>query len=278
MQKLNQDYVINKILDLRQDNQLAEFESVMIGGSIGRNEEDEVSDIDLFLLCAENPASSVLESKVLWLADAIGEVKLFSGPILVPDFGHMYTVIYHQLFMCQFCLNDRTTLKPNPMNRFNATFLYDDTNYYTNYLEKNRNIQVDSEKVFLKALHRFWIRLMGVIKEGNRNNIWLGTRFLTEAREQLIIMKRIESNVYPPGINFHKASKSLEADFAEWAKLLLPTLNDYNYNSLTDGMVASGQIALDVLKSYLKDNPQLAIHFINSLSVFELVKLKIRTV
>lgn len=217
---------------------MPEIEAIVIGGSASFDQLDIHSDLDLFILIDSCWDISILQSRIKQLAALLGSYTLFHGPQLLEGFGYSFLALYEPLLVGQFLVNDKNTLRPNPMQAQHTPIIFDRTGYYTQYLNERKSMKIDEIKLFDSTFAFFWFRVMRVWKDIQRGHIWLAIRHLSDVRDQLFVLQRLIANIPPPGLNFLWPSKSAEKELDESINLAFQkTLCTYSADSATKALI-----------------------------------------
>ncbi len=244
-----------KCRELDQSGGFKEIETIVAGGSVGRREHDNLSDLDLFLLIRDCDSTEFLRTKMRDVAGFFGKVLLYRGPVFAEDFGYSFTVLYEGLFICQFNVNDRTTLNPNPMRGLSSLVLFDRTGYYTDFMRSCIGLEVDEKKVFITAFSFFWLRSICLWKDMKRGQLWLAISHLSDLRDQMFVLRRLTTKQTPPGLNYHIPSKALEKDLGQKdAAIFAQSLCTYSQQSIVDAFLFCIRWFLDEARRYIALN------------------------
>jgi hypothetical protein len=228
-------------------------EAMVVGGSLGRNEADCYSDLDLFVLVRDEDLRTVLTSTMRTLCDCLGTVLLFRGPVFVEGFGYSFTVLYEPSFISQFNVNTHSTLTPSPLWTPGSLVLFDRTGRYSNLL-RCLPVQVDAKLRFAESFTFFWLRALTASRYLKRGNLWATVSLLGDLRNQMMTVFRLARSVHPPGNNYRFAAKGLERQVGGGvAGVFGPTLCSYTSGSISAALLfsvnwfleASGQYAVE---------------------------------
>ncbi len=250
-----QAQVVQQLHQIFEDGQFPEIEAVMVGGSVGRGDDDTLSDLDIFLLANEPIIHDKLTNIIKSLASLLGNILLFRGPVYVANFGYSFTVLYDPILVCQFNVNDRNSLRPNPMNSQEGLFVIDRTGYYTDFLARNGQLLVNERQIFADSFTFFWLRALASWKESKRNNLWLAMRHVVEIRDQMIILERLRAKRLPPGLNFNIPSKSIEQDLhSNLDSILSKTICEHSPESVRKAIISCATWYLEESSRYAAQN------------------------
>jgi hypothetical protein len=214
-----------------------DIEAAVVGGSLGRGEEHEYSDIDFFLLISKNDMSLFLLQEMVEIASMLDEPLLFRGPVYVPEFGYSFTILYDNYPVVQVNVNNRGTLVRNAMVGERKVILFDRTGYYTDFIKSCEGLSLDKKKIFSQAFNFFWLRALSVVKDLQRGELWLAIRHMSDIRDQIVIVKRLVRNIPPTGLNFNIPTKSLESELENESSSLVLSQCGYSIGSISDSLM-----------------------------------------
>lgn len=230
----NIQQVIERCTVLQSDPAFDCVEAIIVGGSVGRSEQDPLSDLDFFLLLTYSEGRDFVTRTMARVANRIGTVLLFRGPVFVDGFGFSFTALYDTLLVCQFNVNTRSTLPRSPMQGLPYITCFDRTGYYTTLLQSvDTGAAISERDIFLRTFTFFWLRSMNVWRSLMRGELWLAIRYSHDMRDQLFLVERLVRRRWPPGLQFQLPSKSFESDMGiDMACSLANTLPTYSRESI----------------------------------------------
>jgi hypothetical protein len=184
-------------------------DALVVGGSVGRGSAKADSDLDMFLLIEQRDLANFLSVGMYRFAELGGDVSLFRGPVFVDGFGYSFTALYDLSFICQFNVNTRQMLKPNPMWNPDSVILFDKSGYYSSLLHQEP-VSVDSRILFQQTFTFFWLRAITAATYVKRGNLWATVSLLHDLRAQMMILYRLMKQLPPPGANYRFPAKRWE--------------------------------------------------------------------
>lgn len=214
-----------------------EVDALMVGGSVGRQEDDRSSDLDLFILLSDCDTSAFLQTRMPALIATLGSPLMYRGPTFVPGFGYSFSALYEGFIVCQFNVNTVALLSRDPMRNQSRLMLFDKSGLYSKFLDDCKDLHLDAGSMFSNAFTFFWFRAISVARAIGRSNLWLAIRYMSDLRDQILLLKRLSSRSLPAGINVNLPSKDIEkhlgpASVAE----LADTLCTYARESVTTAL------------------------------------------
>jgi Nucleotidyltransferase domain len=180
---------------------------VRLGGSLGRGEGDESSDVDLFLVVADE--TRLVES----LPDAlarIGAVRSRRGPVFVPGFGHSFSADVEGAGVVQLNVTRHADLEPTYLQNQRSEILHDPHGVIADQLAASRGLEPDWAALEDNATSLIWFRSILVVKEAKRGNAWQSYKYLREVLEQVLVLRHVRRRTLPPGLNFREPGREVE--------------------------------------------------------------------
>jgi predicted nucleotidyltransferase len=184
--------------------------SLVVGGSIGRGQSTDTSDLDLFLISPEEQLDRLLTGGVRRLATCFGRVLLFRGPALTPYFGYTFSALCDGLKLVQFTCNSEKTLCLSPMGAHGLRTIFDDASIYRDFERKCSDIPDPYPELLEKCVSTFWLRAVLLRNALTRNLEWLAQRHLVDMRDEMLMLARIKLNTL--GYAFNRPAKNAEID------------------------------------------------------------------
>lgn len=229
-----------------------------VGGSVARGDDDDGSDLDLFLLVAEGCRVDDFTGIARGVASQLGQPVLSRGPVFVPRFGYSFTFLYSDLSICQLNLNDATTLDLPTY----AQVLFDRSGRFTAALNSATDAVSEPSVVFSEIYTYFWLRLLFALRCLQRGELWRTTLYAADMRRSMFQLLRLEHHEPQAGpdkrlerdlgvdttrsIAFSIADYSLEAmlaalrDCADWYQATSERLASY-YVTLTPSQIEAAE-------------------------------------
>jgi hypothetical protein len=207
----------------------------MVGGSVGRGAHEEESDIDLFVFSSSEPHYQYLLTHMNRVAGLMGKIIGFRGPTWIDTFGYSFTALYDDLFVCQINLTDAATLPATPMRGLPGMMLFDRGKRYETALRR-RAILPDERATFSSAATLFWLRALFASRELQRGGLWMAIQYLSEMRDQLLVLLRLVNSQPPEGLNYRTSAKAIERDIRDAGTALAPSLPHYNTRAIASAI------------------------------------------
>lgn len=182
---------VQRFCDAIPNSAWPEIEAFGIGGSFAKNQADDSSDLDFFILVGDKELHAFLSRAAAFVA-MFGEPMLYRPPRFLEEHGYSFSAIYEPLLRCQFTVNERTSLTPGP-GRKKTRILYDRTGYYSDFTRGQVDIVTDCTKLFESSSALFWFRVVNVWEDLRRDQLWFAVRHLNDIRHQLFILARLLS-------------------------------------------------------------------------------------
>jgi len=210
---------------------------LILGGSFGREDVDQFSDIDFWVVLNDNQA---LES---FLADLSSLVNKVGTPIFsvtqndLPGFGvSMYRVIFENMVLCDLHLNTSDTLRSCPPRNHNL-ILVEKAGFF--YIQRTHDqIEQDTytpsiEKELEDILGWFVFDCSLVFRRVMKGELWNAIFYLDRCRALLFHLLRLYSGI--SGIFQERPSRQIEKDIPlHLQDGLEKTLPGYNIESIID--------------------------------------------
>ncbi len=226
-------YILFRVLQLAASQEW-HIAAVGLGGSQARKDNlDEYSDLDLFLLSEDSHLTSLIR-RMPELARHCGEVLIFRGPIYIEHYGYSFTVLYDSasdpIKVVQFNLNSMGGILPGP-NRKHTRILYDPSGFYKAFTDSQMNLIADPSELFTTSTSFFWLRVINVWRDLLRYDLWLAIHHLADVRRQLFVLLRLMRST--PPLDYYLVEKHMEGDIGEdTCSVFAETLPAYNASSI----------------------------------------------
>jgi len=244
--------VIAKCEQIYNEGKIPEIEAIAIGGSASFKHIDVHSDLDLLVLVNSCHDIASLRLLIRSLSTLVSEFTLFHGPQFIEGFGYSFLIICEPFLVCNFLVNDRTTLRPNPMQAQETPFIFDRTGYYSRYLRERKGMKIDEQQLFASAFAFFWFRAIRVWKDVKRGHIWFAIRHLSDVRDQVFVLQRIIHGCPPLGLNFLMPSKSIEQDLGvDRNEEFKKTMCIYSEQSIVEALIYCMEWFFNDAKMYI---------------------------
>jgi hypothetical protein len=151
---------------LKNGGALLKVEGIGVGGSVARGDDDEGSDLDLFVLVKDGIAVNDFDELAVDLALTLGEVVTGRGPVYLPEFGYCYTYLYEDLAMLQLNVNTFQWLTPPAYTEI----LFDEHGRLGKKIEEAGPFEASAEEVFVASYIYLWERaLPGAVRFQRRD-------------------------------------------------------------------------------------------------------------
>ena len=205
-------FVEQMIRHIGSSSACASILSIEIGGSVGRNEADVHSDVDVFIYVAKGAIEEFESNLVANIIEPLGSPIIIEGPVHKPRFGTVYTVDYKTTGLVSFILRKEENIRPNFM-RAAASIVYDPQGKLSSVSAAvSKTPAVPRTDLARQAVATSYIRLLNVGKEVARKNGWQARKYYREVLEQILILERIITNIEPRGRNYRQPGRGMERD------------------------------------------------------------------
>jgi hypothetical protein len=182
---------------------------VRLGGSLGRGEGDESSDIDLFVVVADDDENRLLRLLPTIVAE-VGPVRFYRGPVLVPGFGWSTSADTAVAGIVQFNVRSRGDWTPSYLQNQRSEILYDPHGIVERVLSNARSMEPEWMRLQEDSLSFIWFRALLVVKEAKRGNRWQSCKYFRQLLEQVITLGYVGHRLLPPGRNFREPGRAVE--------------------------------------------------------------------
>jgi predicted nucleotidyltransferase len=255
------------------ENSYPEIEAAYVGGSVGRGSKDVYSDLDVFILVNSELLDDFLSKTVRKLADQLGRVVLFRGPVFVNNFGYSFSILFENSIILQFNINSRETLVPNYMYSQEHFMLFDRNGYYTRHI-KNNTEMLNPTEVFWEAFTFFWFRSLNINNELKRGNLWTAICYMCNVRDQIVIMERAQKKNLNYKLNMNTPTKGINKELsASFNAFLSSTDCECHYQSIAIALSNCIDWVLDASLTYHKHYSSSQIDYMALKSIFMLASV-----
>lgn len=235
--------LISTLTELLKRGAFPEVDAVVAGGSVGRGEDDVLSDLDLFMLLAPGcDLRHFLDSGVSSMTNDIGKRLLLCGPQRTGKFAHSFTALYQPRQVLSLHVYERHTLQPDPMDALPNRMLFDRSGYYSDFMAAASELVTNEVRLLSQTFSRYLLRGMSIAKDVQRGDLWLAVQHLAELRDLLIVIERLTIRIPPPGLNFDRPAKGVEKAMpAEFLSLLHRTLAVPDLDAIASALEACNE-------------------------------------
>jgi predicted nucleotidyltransferase len=248
--------ILSTLRRLSDQPEFENLDALMVGGSVGRGEANESSDLDLFVLVSPPDLQRFLETTSKALLLKLGDIMLQRGPVWVDNFGYSFTALYESGRVVQLNVNSCETLTSGPMRNQKHLMLFDKSGCYSSYLASpSHNHASSSSQIAHEAATFCMLRLIFVATDLEKRELWQAIRHLQEARDQLLLVIRVVCDCLPPWIDIKQPAKKIE----QHMETLIPaelctTLPQYSATSLSHAAIGIAAMLMNMLAKVADDN------------------------
>lgn len=152
-------------------------DAVSVGGSVGRGNSDEYSDLDLFVIAANSALGRFNEIAIGIMGTLTSEPCLRRGPVEVPQFGHSFTFVTSDLDVVQINLSSWAAFHVSAMSLDMKIVIDRDRKLFQ--LLNNADVEsIDSGSWLWEQSTYFWIRTLFCARSLLRGQYWRSIDYL----------------------------------------------------------------------------------------------------
>lgn len=188
---------ISQLLAATTAGVLPSVDAVSVGGSTGRGESDEGSDVDMFVLLNVPDLFLYARNQLRTYLRGLSEVAVTRGPVFVDGFGYSCTLAFMDLSVCQLNFNNRSSIQTSPDLASNRVLL-DLSGTLASLQQASRAISREEGDLFAQTFRYFWLRALLAIPTVHRGENWRTLRYLTDLRDAMATTLRLQSSRLPP--------------------------------------------------------------------------------
>ena len=189
--------------------------SLRVGGSFGRGNSDEFSDLDLFVTIESSAYEDFLRVGHRQILELLGPIQIMRGPFVVSGFGDSSTSYILDHGIVDLMSMADQDVQPHLMKKGLPMPVYDKTGRVSRALQISESLDIPWQAIAEDAAVWAWFRLYKTLKEVSRGSVLQANRYLSDARESLVTLWRCEKGVVPRGFNFSEPLRGLESEFRE---------------------------------------------------------------
>ncbi|MGJ6965211.1 hypothetical protein ACSDR0_25200 [Streptosporangium sp. G11] len=231
----------------------SEILAVEVGGSVGRDESDDDSDLDFFIYVRRNSLHSFVEEKALDLLRALVSPWIFHGPEYKENFGWTFTGVQRSHGCVSIIVRDETQLEPNYMRGAGGKIAHDPANLLRRSLAQSALTSIPTVALARSAMVDSYIKIMKVAKEISRGNDWQARKYYRQILENATLLVRVITGVPPRGRSYRHPGRGMEREIPQARSKEIRRLETDCMKSITPDLIIRTTALMADLATRLDD-------------------------